>query len=166
MTFTDANALVITDALGETLHVPWSFVPSYDDLHRMLVGHFRWKIGEQRVAKRRYCVARAGGADGGTLVTADDWESIRDNREHLVMSMLIEQIFREELQELCPKCGKTQLGTYEDQGWRVCRRCNTRYILPGSPECRKIKRETNDAAFRHVRTSQVKDSVSPVSFEQ
>jgi hypothetical protein len=30
MTFTDANALVITDALGETLHVPWSFVPSYD----------------------------------------------------------------------------------------------------------------------------------------
>jgi hypothetical protein len=85
----------------------------------MLVGHFRWKIGEQRVAERRYCVARAGGADGGTLVTADDWERIRDKREHLVMSMLIEQIFREELQKLCPKYGETKLGSYEDQGWRV-----------------------------------------------
>jgi hypothetical protein len=85
----------------------------------MLVNHFRWKIGEQRVTERRYCVARAGGAEGGTLVAANDWDSVRENREQLVMSMLIEQVFKAGLQKLCPKCGKTQLGTYEDQGWRV-----------------------------------------------
>lgn len=89
------------------------------DLHRMLVNHFRWKIGEQRVTERRYCVARAGGAEGGTLVMANDWDSIRENPEELVMSMLIEQVFKAEFQKLCPKCGKTRLGTYEDQGWRV-----------------------------------------------
>jgi hypothetical protein len=28
--FSDMNALVITDALGETISLPWSVVPSYN----------------------------------------------------------------------------------------------------------------------------------------
>ena len=60
---------------------------SRKELHTWLVQHFRHKVGERRVAEGQYCVARA---EGGTTVTASDWETVRENREHLVMSMLIE----------------------------------------------------------------------------
>jgi hypothetical protein len=78
--YTIANALVVTDALGESLTIPWSLVSSYDvsptfylvylvltimlppspylpksqDLHKSLIKHFRGKVGEQRVLDEKY----------------------------------------------------------------------------------------------------------------
>ena len=89
------------------------------DLHKTLTTYFRDRVGERHVAEGRYCIARAGGARGGTDVTPETWISIVGKHEHLVMAMLIEQMYERELREACPKCGKTKLGTYEDQGWRV-----------------------------------------------
>ncbi|KAF6752314.1 hypothetical protein DFP72DRAFT_459693 [Ephemerocybe angulata] len=104
------NALVLTDALGETLTIPWSFAPTYEELKRLLVNHFRGKLGAHRVAEGRYCIGRAEGSDDGLVVSAEDWVKIRDGCEQLVMSMLIEQELDYELHRMCPKCGRTELG--------------------------------------------------------
>ncbi|KAF6752320.1 hypothetical protein DFP72DRAFT_1047354 [Ephemerocybe angulata] len=160
------NALVLTDALGETLTVPWSFVPTYEELNRLLVNHFRGKLGEKRVAEGRYCIGRAEGPDNGLVVKDKDWKSIRDQHEQLVMSMLIEQKWEWDSGEIrmCPKCGRTELGTYVDQGWRVCRRCRTRYILPTDLKLvdevpAKVEDLEEVLQFRHVR----KQPVEPLS---
>ena len=88
-------------------------------MHKMLATHFRDKVGERHVRWGLYCIARAGGARGGTDVTPETWISIVGKPEHLVMAMLIEQAFGVELRKMCPKCGKTKLGTVEDEGWQV-----------------------------------------------
>ncbi|KAF5334792.1 hypothetical protein D9611_012940 [Ephemerocybe angulata] len=129
--YSSPNALVITDALGETLTLPWSIVPTREALSALLVNHFQGKIGEKRVSEGKYCLGRAEGSGGGREVVPDDWDEIRESNARLIMSMLIDQVLAEELRNSCPKCGKTELGTYVDDGWHVCRRCNTRFMLPG-----------------------------------
>ncbi|KAJ2923157.1 hypothetical protein H1R20_g13937, partial [Candolleomyces eurysporus] len=42
--FSNTNALIITDALGETFTLPWSIVATYEDLHDTLAKHFRGKV--------------------------------------------------------------------------------------------------------------------------
>ncbi|KAJ2924031.1 hypothetical protein H1R20_g13061, partial [Candolleomyces eurysporus] len=42
--FSNANAVTITDALGETFTLPWSIVTMYEDLHDILGKHFRGKL--------------------------------------------------------------------------------------------------------------------------
>ncbi|KAF6757930.1 hypothetical protein DFP72DRAFT_209137 [Ephemerocybe angulata] len=117
-----SNAMIITDALGETLTIPWSIVPVYEDLQHLLVNHFKGKLGEQRVLKRRYCIGRAEGIDDELVVKPSDWETIKNEGLALVMSMVIEQVAAKQFREMCPKCGKTERGTYVDGGWRVCLR--------------------------------------------
>ncbi|KAF6758059.1 hypothetical protein DFP72DRAFT_211995 [Ephemerocybe angulata] len=156
-----SNAMIITDALGETLTLPRSIVPAYEDLQRLLVNHFKGKLGEQRVSKGRYCIGRAEGIDDELVVKASDWETIKNEGRALVMSMVIEQVPAKRFREMCPKCGKTELGTYVDGGWRVCRRCYTRFILPGKPVIRRksdIAHEDREevSGFRHVRKKEVK----------
>ncbi|KAF6753680.1 hypothetical protein DFP72DRAFT_1046471 [Ephemerocybe angulata] len=163
--YSSPNALIITDALGETLTVPWTLVPTLDALTGLLVDHFRGKIGERRVAARKYCIGWAEGSGGGREVEPDDWEEIRESNARLIMSMLIEQELVKELRELCPKCGKTKLGTYFDDGWQVCRRCNTRFMLPGEPVRGRGDIDNGDlveeAAFRHVRKREVELNADP-----
>ncbi|KAF5334806.1 hypothetical protein D9611_012949 [Ephemerocybe angulata] len=163
--YSSANALVITDALGETLTIPWSRVPTLSALSDYLVHHFRGKIGERRVIQGKYSIGRAEGKGGGRVVRHDEWEDIRGKNARLIMSMVIEKALVEELRTLCPKCGKTELGTYIDDGWQVCRRCNTRFMLPGKPIYRRRGRLTKDgdlveeAAFRHVQKREVKEKL-------
>ena len=66
--------------------------------------------------RRDYSIAQA---HGGTLVRADRWEDVIDTGEELVMLMLIDKYRREEAWKLCPKCGRTPIGTYEVDGWRI-----------------------------------------------
>ncbi|RXW14121.1 hypothetical protein EST38_g11730 [Candolleomyces aberdarensis] len=84
--FSNANAVMITDALGETFTLPWSIVATYQDLHDALSKHFRGKVGEERVVEKRYCVARLN----GTLVDGRDWSDALVGEE-LVMSMLVKR---------------------------------------------------------------------------
>ncbi|KAJ3509163.1 hypothetical protein NMY22_g16387 [Coprinellus aureogranulatus] len=152
--YSSANALVLTDALGETLTVPWSLVSTYDDLHGILVKHFESKIGESWVVEGDYRIARADGPDGGTVITRNGWGEVVHRDERLIMSMLLKKRLDEELKKLCPKCGRTKLGTYEDGGWQVCRRCNGRFLLPrASEDDKRLAWRADDkdiAYFRHV----------------
>ena len=81
-----------------------------------MVCHFRGKVGEERVIEKRYCIAQS---KNGTLVEAQGWESVATGGEALIMSMVVKREWVEDLAKTCPKCGKTELGTYLDQGWRV-----------------------------------------------
>ncbi|KAJ2912495.1 hypothetical protein MD484_g7915, partial [Candolleomyces efflorescens] len=112
MGHSSANALIITDALGEKLTIPWGIVKTHEALHNLLMTHFEHKIGEEYVRQRRYSVARA---NGGTLVQAAQWEDVCQNGEELVMFMILEKMALEGALKLCPKCGITELGTYESE---------------------------------------------------
>jgi hypothetical protein len=140
--YTITNALVVTDALGESLTIPWSLVSSYDvsptfylvylvltsmlppspylpesqDLHKSLIKHFRGKVGEQRVLDEKYCIARAS---DGTVIKAANWSDIVHAGEEVMMSMLVETPWVHGISKTCPKCGRTRLGTYRDQGWII-----------------------------------------------
>ncbi|KAJ2923230.1 hypothetical protein H1R20_g13866, partial [Candolleomyces eurysporus] len=46
--FSNTNALIITDALGETFTLPWSIVATYEDLHDTLAKHFRGKVERRK----------------------------------------------------------------------------------------------------------------------
>jgi hypothetical protein len=80
------------------------------------VVHFEDKIGERRVLRRDYLIARE---HGGTLIDAEKWKEFMNKSEELTMIMLIDRIWREGASELCPKCGETSIGTYENKGWRT-----------------------------------------------
>ncbi|TFK21230.1 hypothetical protein FA15DRAFT_672779, partial [Coprinopsis marcescibilis] len=107
--YSDANAVTITNALGETFSVPWELVRSQEYMHDIMMKHFAGKPGERRVAERRYCISRP---DDGSLVGLDNWEDIVKSGEKLVMSMLIEKVLVPSIASNCPQCGKTALGTY------------------------------------------------------
>ncbi|KAJ2922236.1 hypothetical protein H1R20_g14869, partial [Candolleomyces eurysporus] len=116
--FSGANAVTITDALGETFTLPWSIVATYEDLHDILGKHFRGKVGEERVVEKRYCITRLN----GKLVDAWNWSDVMLLGEELVMSMLVKRKGDKDFTKIaktCPKCGKTNLGTYLDQEWLV-----------------------------------------------
>ncbi|KAJ2927442.1 hypothetical protein H1R20_g9652, partial [Candolleomyces eurysporus] len=113
--FSNANAVTLTDALGETFTLPWSIVATYEDLHDILGKHFRGKVGEKRVVEKRYCITRLN----GKLVDAWNWSDVMLLGEELVMCMLVKREGDKTLTKIaktCPKCGKTKLGTYLDQG--------------------------------------------------
>jgi hypothetical protein len=85
-------------------------------LHSTLVKHFKHKIGEERVSRRDYYVAQA---HGGVPINEESWNDVRNSGEQLAMVMLIDKVLFEHASKLCPKCGTTPIGTYEDDGWRI-----------------------------------------------
>ena len=85
------------------------------DVHDFMLKHFRGKIGEERVAEHRYCVVTAR---YGTLVNPDNWDQVLRSGEGLIMCMVVERVWVGTIQNICPQCGKTRLGTYHDNdGW-------------------------------------------------
>jgi hypothetical protein len=82
------------------------------DMHDALVKHFRGKVGEERVIEERYCLARLD----GMLVGAKEWNDLELVGE-LVMSMVVEREWSEAFAGTCPKCGRTEVGIFEDNGW-------------------------------------------------
>ncbi|KAJ3537652.1 hypothetical protein NMY22_g5505 [Coprinellus aureogranulatus] len=131
--YTRENGVVFIDALGAKLVLPPSVVATYSDVHEVMVKHFRGKFGEVRVAKQGYCLASE---QDGTVVRPEDWDPYKmvEKGEVLVMNMLIERAWVESVKDTCPRCGRTKLGTYQDGGWLVCRRCNTRFTYSPAPD--------------------------------
>ncbi|TFK22702.1 hypothetical protein FA15DRAFT_671232 [Coprinopsis marcescibilis] len=154
--YSDANAVKITNALGETFSVPWELVRSQEDMHYIMMKHFAGKPGERRVAERRYCISRQ---DDGSLVRLDNWENNVKSGEKLVMSMLIEKVLVPSIASNCPQCGRTALGTYTDGAWTVCRVCTTRFTYSlAEADTRAVPPQPDSGIrhFRHVRKSFVK----------
>jgi hypothetical protein len=132
--YCSANAIIITDALGEILTLPWSIVSSYQvrisisityrvltkktnkEMRGTLMKHFRGKVGGQRVASGHFCILRA---DGGKPVKGEEWADITEAGERLIMCIAVEQVWDREVEKLCPKCGRTRLGTYKERGWSI-----------------------------------------------
>lgn len=78
--------------------------------------HFRGVVGEKRVAQGSYCLVLAS---DGSLVKPGDWNSVLERREVMIMCMVIERAWVEEVRETCPQCGRTELGGRRDGGWIV-----------------------------------------------
>ncbi|KAF9546589.1 hypothetical protein CPC08DRAFT_376122 [Agrocybe pediades] len=88
----------------------------FSDVHDNLSKHFRWKLGEDRVHSRRYCLVKQG---DGMRVDENDWNTVVEAGEVLVMCMLIEKVWVKGRKQTCPKCGDTRLGTQRDGSFYV-----------------------------------------------
>ncbi|KAF9544807.1 hypothetical protein CPC08DRAFT_730222, partial [Agrocybe pediades] len=152
------GGVTIIDALGEKLVFPPMIMARFSDAHDNLLKHFRWKVGEDRVNSRRYCLVKQG---DGMRVDEDDWNTVVQAGEVLVMCMLIEKVWVESRKQTCPKCGDTRLGTQRDRGFYVCRRCCKRFTIGTAPKARRIRPPSEDdntvATFVNVRKEFVKN---------
>ncbi|KAF4612587.1 hypothetical protein D9613_012689 [Agrocybe pediades] len=110
------GGVTIIDALGEKLVFPPSIMALFSDAHDNLSKHFRGKVGEDRVHSERYCLVKQG---DGLRVNEDDWNTVVQAGEVLVMCMLIKKVWVESRKQTCPKCGDTRLGTQRDGGFYV-----------------------------------------------
>ncbi|TFK16994.1 hypothetical protein FA15DRAFT_371475 [Coprinopsis marcescibilis] len=123
--FGNANAVTITDALGETFTLPWNLIPSHEDMHDIIRRYFRGRIGEADVADQRYRLLPPDQPEVNVMNSWNYGRFVRPGSE-LVMSMRVRKPL-EGPRDLCPDCGQTDLGTYTSDGWTVCRRCNKRF---------------------------------------
>ncbi|KAJ3503414.1 hypothetical protein NMY22_g18257 [Coprinellus aureogranulatus] len=151
--FTRENAVVFIDALGGEFTLPPSVIATYSDVHNTMVKHFRGKFGEVRVARQGYCLALER---DGSVVRPEEWDAYKiiEKGEKLIMIMIIERAWVESVKGDCPRCGKTRLGTYKDDGWVICRRCNTRFTFTPTPD-RMDKYppfdDNNIESYKHMR---------------
>ncbi|KAF4610738.1 hypothetical protein D9613_007352 [Agrocybe pediades] len=135
------GGVTIIDALGEKLVFPPTIMALFSDVHDNLSKHFRWKLGEDRVHSRRYCLVKQG---DGLRVDENDWNTVVQAGEVLVMCMLIEKVWVESRKQTCPKCGDTRLGTQRDGGFYVCRRCHKRFTFERAPIEKRFRPPSED----------------------
>ncbi|KAF4614989.1 hypothetical protein D9613_003533 [Agrocybe pediades] len=151
------GGVTIIDALGEKLVFPPSIMARFSDAHDHLLKHFRGKLGEDRVHSGRYCLVKPG---YGMRVNEDDWNTVVEAGEVLVMCMLIEKVWVEGRKQTCPKCGDTRLGTQRDGSFYVCRRCHKRFTFERALKARRFRPPSEDdntvATFVNVRKEFVK----------
>ncbi|KAF6745122.1 hypothetical protein DFP72DRAFT_1077867 [Ephemerocybe angulata] len=112
--YSSANGVTIIDALDERFILPLSIVSEFEDVHDSLLKHFRGVIGEELVAEKKYRIARQ---HDGQLVKPEDWKEVLETGDAVVMSMLIEKVWVESIKDVCPKCGRTRLGSSREGGW-------------------------------------------------
>ncbi|KAF9553514.1 hypothetical protein CPC08DRAFT_727842 [Agrocybe pediades] len=146
------GGVTIIDALGEKLVFPPTIMDLFSDAHDNLSKHFRGKVGEDRVHSGRYCLVKQG---DGMRVNEDDWNTVVQAGEVLVMCMLIKKVWVEGRKQTCPKCGDTRLGTQRDGGFYVCRRCRKRFTFERAPIEKRFRPPSEDdntvATFVNVR---------------
>ncbi|KAF9557562.1 hypothetical protein CPC08DRAFT_710263 [Agrocybe pediades] len=133
----------------------------FSDAHDNLSKHFRGKLGEDRVHSEKYCLVKQG---DGMRVEERDWNTVVQAGEILVMCMLIEKVWVESRTQTCPKCGDTRLGTQQDGGFYVCRRCCKRFTFERAPNAKRLRPPSEDdntvATFVNVRKEFVKWEVA------
>ncbi|TEB30987.1 hypothetical protein FA13DRAFT_475859 [Coprinellus micaceus] len=123
----------------------------YSDVHNLMLKHFNGKLGEERVVKSRYCIVTEC---DGTLVQPENWDHVLSSGQGLIMCMTVEKVWVESVKDTCPQCGKTTLGTYQEGGWLICRRCEKRFrssVDSISTFRRPPPRDDTIASFRHIR---------------
>ncbi|KAF6747316.1 hypothetical protein DFP72DRAFT_611455 [Ephemerocybe angulata] len=160
--YSSANGLTIIDALDERFVLPLSIVSKFEDVHEALLKHFRGVVGEGLVAEKKYRIARQ---HDGQLVKPEDWKRVLEAGEVVVMSMLIEKVWVRSVEDACPKCGRTRLGSYRDGGWLKCRRCKMRYLCSTKPVGYRgqVPRSPYEiGSFRHVAKERVNVSRTSV----
>ncbi|KAF9539959.1 hypothetical protein CPC08DRAFT_717373 [Agrocybe pediades] len=136
------GGITIIDALGEKLVFPPTIMARFSDAHNNLLKHFRWKLGEDRVRQRRYCLVKQG---DGMRVHRSDWNTVVQAGEVLVMCMLIKKVWVESRKQTCPRCGNTRLGMQRDGGFYVCRRCCKRFTFERAPTAKALLPPSKDA---------------------
>ncbi|KAF4623913.1 hypothetical protein D9613_001274 [Agrocybe pediades] len=114
--YSHENGVTIIDAFGEKLVFPPTIMALFSDAHDNLSKHFRGKLGEDCVHSGRYCLVKPG---DGMRVNEDDWNTVVQAGEVLVMCILIEKVWVKGRKQTCPKCGDTRLGTQRDGGFYV-----------------------------------------------
>ncbi|KAF4612592.1 hypothetical protein D9613_012713 [Agrocybe pediades] len=139
--WSDKNGVTVIDALGEKLVFPPTIMALFSDAHNNLSMHFRGKLGEDRVQSGRYCLVKQG---DGMRVNEDDWNTVVQAGEVLVMCMLIEKVWVESRKQTCPRCGDTRLGTQRDGGFYVCRRCGKRFTFERAPSAKRLQPPSED----------------------
>ena len=114
-----------TDALGETLALPYQMCQQWETFRLMLNAIFDGRPGQSRVERGNFLIKHA---IGGRRLLEDSWNhAIRDG-DHLQMSIVLDDFFAE--QDLCPfpSCKASLSNAELSNGGKTCPQC-TRWVI-------------------------------------
>ena len=109
-----------TDALGETMALPFQICQQFSTFKAMLGVIFLDKPGKWRVDLGQYLIMNG---QGGRLLTETAWKhSVREN-DHLLMCMVLNELYAHE--SICPfpSCQVSLEGAEASNGGRTCKTC-------------------------------------------
>jgi hypothetical protein len=115
-----------TDALGETLALPYQMCLQWKTFRLMLNAIFDGRPGKSRVERGDFLIMHAA---GGRRLLEDSWNhAIRDG-DHLQMSIVLDDFLAE--QDICPfpSCKASLLNAKASNGGRTCQNCNRWALL-------------------------------------
>jgi hypothetical protein len=114
-----------TDALGETLALPYQMCLQWKTFRLILNAIFDGRPGKSRVERGDFLIMHAA---GGRRLLEDSWNhAIRDG-DHLQMSIVLDDFLAE--QDFCPfpSCKASLLNAEASNGGRTCPQCS-RWVL-------------------------------------
>jgi hypothetical protein len=119
-----------TDALGETLALPYQICLQWKTFRLMLNAIFEGRPGKSRVERGNFLIMHAA---GGRRLLEDSWTHAIRGGDHLQMSIVLDDLLAE--QDFCPfpSCKASLLNAEASNGGKTCPRCS-RWVLLNKTE--------------------------------
>jgi hypothetical protein len=110
-----------TDALGETLALPYQMCLRWKTFRLMLNAIFEGRPGKSRVERGNFLIMHA---TGGRRLLEDSWNHAIKDGDHLQMSIVLDDFFAE--QDFCPfpSCKASLLNAEASNGRKTCPQCS------------------------------------------
>jgi hypothetical protein len=109
-----------TDALGETMALPYQMCIRWKTFRLMLDAVFDGRPGKSRVDMGKFLIMHSA---GGRLLLEKSWNHAIKEGDHLQMSMVLDDLHATE--DICPfpSCKASLLNAEVDNGGRICPQC-------------------------------------------
>jgi hypothetical protein len=118
--------VIFTDALGETMALPYQLCQQWTTFRRLLGVMFDKKPGKNRVEMGQYLIINT---QGGRLLQEASWQHAVKQNDHLSMSIVLDDLQAKDGHCPFPSC-RTSLSCAEvENGGRICPECGRWVIL-------------------------------------
>jgi hypothetical protein len=118
-----------TDALGETMALPYQLCQQWSTFRQLLGVIFENKPGKYRVETGQFLVMNAR---GGRVLGEASWQHAVKQDDHLSMSIVLEDLEAQDGYCPFPRCKASVAGVETCNGGRVCSECGRWALLSSS----------------------------------
>lgn len=129
-----------TDALGETMALPYQMCVQWKTFRLMLDVVFDGRPGKSRVDMGKFLIMHAA---GGRLLLEKSWNHAVMEGDHLQMSMVLDDLLA--IEDICPfpSCKAPLLNAEVDNGGRTCPQCSRWALITKTERASAIPRKKN-----------------------
>jgi hypothetical protein len=135
-----------TDALGETLALPYQICLQWKAFRLILNAIFDDRPGKSRVERGEFLIMHAA---GGRRLLEDSWNHAIRAGDHLQMSIVLDDFLAK--QDFCPfpSCEASLVNAEANNGGRICPQC-CRWVLLTETESPSSAHTENSRNMNHV----------------